>query len=133
MFKTLLGLFVCCAIAWVITWQWPGWGKVSDFAQIITAIMAAATYIYFAWQKAFKKARLVGYLKKQKVADARAGKGKHGRRTILHLMSKLSMTESEILQSAFASNEIESTVKADEETGHATAILFSSKDVGGTQ
>ena len=46
-----------------------------------------------------------------------------GQRTVLHLMSRLRMTESEILDAAFRSNHVCPAVTVDEQ-GRAEDILF---------
>ena len=91
---------------------------VSDWAAILTAVVAISAYGMYRCDQRSKRRALEKHLKAEK--DRSRDKGK---RTILHLMGHLSMTEAEVLSASFRSKKIRSFFVTDSE-GRADALLF---------
>lgn len=91
----------------------------SDIATIVTAI-AASSWTIWAWRDSCKKRRsLEEYLRSEKELGV-----DKGRRTIIHLMSKLSLTEDEIIRESFRSKNIICPIIVDRKTNRASNIYF---------
>jgi hypothetical protein len=93
----------------------------ANFAQILTAIVAAGAAAYYGWDRRQKRLRLEEYLK----AERQSPEPEH---TVLHLMAALGMTEAELLHAGFRSAHVECLVHADPKTGLADKLLFAYKD-----
>lgn len=91
---------------------------VSDWATILTAVIAALAYGKFYCDQRSKRTALEEYLKSEKDRSK-----DNGKRTILHLMGQLSMTEAEVLSASFRSKKIRSFFTTDR-NGRADALLF---------
>lgn len=92
---------------------------IANIAAILTALVAVGGYSAYRIDQYFKRRQLEIYLKseKQKQLD-------HGQRSLLHLMAKLGMTTSELLQASFKSNHVDRKVSANDKTGRAEALLL---------
>ncbi|MBS1840090.1 MAG: hypothetical protein JSS69_15000 [Acidobacteria bacterium] len=73
----------------------------ANFASIVTAAIAAIAACKFLLDRRNKRIKLEEYLKSE--IKENPNRHIHG---VLHLMAKLGMTESEILQASFASKHI---------------------------
>lgn len=90
----------------------------SDWAAILTAIVATVAYgRYWLAQHARRKA-LESYLKEEKL-----GAGDEGRRSVMHLMANLAMTEAEVLHAGFRSDRVKAVPGVDER-GRAVLLYF---------
>ena len=89
----------------------------ASVAQIVTAVIAGAVWIWYQNGLRRKRKRLEDYLKKGK------GPGKTPQHTILHLMDGLGLTEAEIFQASFKSPHIRRLLTADDR-GFPNRILF---------
>lgn len=90
----------------------------SDLAAILTAVVAIFAYCKYRCDQCCKQRALEKHLKAEK-----KGSKDEGKRTILHLMGHLSMTEAEVLSSSFRSTKIRSFFVTDSK-GRADALLF---------
>lgn len=95
----------------------------AEIAQIGTAVAAASWTGWVLIDSYCKRIKVEEYLRKQ-----RDEKTDLGRRTMIHLMSKLSLTEDEIFHAAFRSKHIECPVIVDKETNRASDLYFVYKD-----
>lgn len=91
---------------------------VSDWAAILTAVVAIFAYGMYHCDQRSKRRTLEKHLKAEKDRS-----GNEGKRTILHLMGHLSMTEAEVLSASFRSKKIRSFFVTDSK-GRADALLF---------
>jgi hypothetical protein len=91
----------------------------AQWAAILTALVAVLAYGRYLNERRKKRRKLEAHLK-----AARDRGVDHGQRTVLHLMSRLSMSESDVLDAAFRSKHIRPAVSVDDQTGHAKALLF---------
>ena len=94
---------------------------IANIAAILTALIAAWAGIYVMIDLRRKRRKLETYL--QRVQSNATGDDQ-GKRTILHLMARLGLTEAEILHASFRSNRIVRSLAADKETGRADAMLL---------
>lgn len=93
-------------------------GIASDWAAILTAIVASFAYgRYWLSQRARRRA-LETYLREEKL-----GAGDEGRRTVTHLMANLAMTEAEVLHAGFQSKRIKAVPGIDDR-GRAVLLYF---------
>ena len=83
----------------------------APWAAILTALVAAGAYVLYRWDIYSKRTELENYLKAEKAAAR-----DKGQRTILHLMARLGLTESEVLQASFGSKHIVRRIAADPTT-----------------
>jgi hypothetical protein len=90
----------------------------AQWAAILTAAIAALAYGRYAYERFQKRRRLENYLKDETESGVDQGK-----RTVIHLMARLSMTESEVLDAAFRSKHVRPAVSVDWQ-GRADALLF---------
>jgi len=95
----------------------------ANLAAIFTALIAAFGYGAFRYEQYKKQCALVKYLKSEKDRGIDMGQ-----RSILHLMARLGLTESEILHSSFKSKNIARLVASDPNTNRAEDMLFEYKD-----
>lgn len=91
---------------------------VSDWAAILTAVVAIFAYGKYRCDQCSKRRALEKHLKAEKDRSQDAGK-----RTILHLMGRLSLTEAEVLSASFRSKNIRSFFGTDS-NGRADTLLF---------
>lgn len=90
----------------------------AGWAAILTAIVALIGYGRFWHAQRKRRVELESYLREEKLMSR-----DNGRRSVMHLMANLSMTESEVLQSGFQSKKISSSPGQDER-GRADRIYF---------
>ena len=96
--------------------------NIANLATIVTALFATWAYAAYRYRGFVNKQKLEAYLQSEKQSQK-----DNGRRTLLHLMAKLGLTEAEILQASFGSKKIIRKLASDSETNRATAILFEYK------
>lgn len=97
--------------------QWVG--LLADAAQVLTAVVAVWLWLQLVWEARCRRKTLESYLRIEK-----EGADDRGMRSILHLMSNLSMTEEQIYSAAFSSKLVSAVPLTDEKSGFATSILF---------
>lgn len=104
-----------------------GWlGLLANISAIATALIAAVTAIWFWRDARLKRLRLEQYL----AAEQAKGEDR-GQRSVLHLMTKLGLTEAEILQASFRSRHIKRRIKSDAGGMAAQMLLeFDRKGLG---
>lgn len=90
----------------------------ADWAAILTAAVATFAYGRFIWGQRKRRSLLESYLREEKLM-----RHDEGRRSVIHLMANLAMTEAEILAAAFQSKLI-TTVPGIDENGKASRLLF---------
>lgn len=97
----------------------------ANLAAILTAAIATVAYLRFACAQWLLRRALESYLQQEK----RSGHNS-GRRTVMHLMANLAMTEAEVLQAGFQSRKID-VVPGIDDQGRAVRLYFecSWKDV----
>lgn len=93
-----------------------------DIAAIFTAGVALWAYIKFRCDQAKKQKKLEEYLK------ARKKNNQDYQHSLLHLMARLGMTESELLSASFNSSHINRLLAQNDSTGRAEAILLEYAD-----
>lgn len=91
---------------------------IANWAAILTAAVATFAYGKFLYERCDRQRRLENYLRDEKKQGV-----DNGQRTVLHLMARLAMTESEVLGAAFRSNKIRKALGVDEQN-RANALLF---------
>ena len=96
-------------------------GTWSDIATIATACVAVVAFSQYQFARCKRVVALENYLRRDR--DER-GPDDRGRRTVLHLMAALAMSEADILDAAFRSKHIGRKTAADPETGRAAALYF---------
>ena len=90
----------------------------SNGAAILTAAIASIAYGRFVAAERRRRKTLEDYLRDEKLMG-----DDQGRRTVLHLMSSLGMTEAEVLKAGFTSKVISSAPGMDER-GRADCVFF---------
>lgn len=95
--------------------------NVAHIAAILTSVIAVFGYGKYRFDGVNKRLKLESYLKAEK---DNASAGNKGQRSILHLMAKLGMTESEILQASFNSKRIYRRIAANPVNNRAEALLL---------
>src|SRR5690606_38808236 len=93
-------------------------GITADWAAILTAAVATLAYARFMLAQDKRKRALERYLREEKLMGV-----DEARRTILHLMANLSMTEAEVLQAGFQSDLVRAVPGIDEQ-GRAVQLYF---------
>jgi hypothetical protein len=104
---------------------------IANFAQIVTAAIAGFFGTRVLWRGYRRRRALEDYLQSERKDDEQYGTG-NGLRTVLHLMSKLAMTEAQVLDAAFGSNVVKRWTATDEETGRADALFLQYDKRGGS-
>lgn len=90
----------------------------SHWAAILTAGVAVWAYGCYLYERRQKRLRLEKYLKAEKDVG-----GDKGQRTVLLLVARLGMTETEVVDAAFRSNCIRRLVSSDSK-GHAETLML---------
>jgi hypothetical protein len=90
----------------------------SNLAAILTAVVGTLAYGHFIWEQRRRLKALENYLRREKQSG-----DDQGRRTVVHLMSNLAMTEAEILRAGFQSGKIQSATGTDH-MGRADGLYF---------
>ena len=99
---------------------WANWASIATF---LVASVGVFSYLWQLGLRHRKRIALEDYLRDEK----RKGEDK-GQRSILHIMRDVALSEDEIIQASFNSNRIKRLVRADEDTGLASSLLFESKE-----
>lgn len=90
----------------------------ANWAAILTALVATVAYWRFVCAQWARQVALEGHLREAKLAGQDLG-----RRTVMHLMANLAMTEAEVLHAGFQSKKIIVSAGADEH-GRAGRLYF---------
>lgn len=90
----------------------------ANWATILTAAIATVAYGRFIIGQWQRRKSLEAYLREEKLR-----RYDEGRRSVIHLMANLAMTETEILAAAFQSKII-TTVPGVDDNGRASRLLF---------
>lgn len=93
-------------------------GVIADWAAILTAVVATLAYGRFWLAQCARKKALEDYLREEKL-----GANDEGRRTVMHLMASLSMTEAEVLHAGFQSKRVKA-VPGTDDRGRAVLLYF---------
>lgn len=91
---------------------------VANWAAILTALVATIAYWRFVCTQWARRAALERHLREEKLASQDLG-----RRTVMHLMANLAMTEAEGLHDGFQSKMI-SVASGVDEQGRAVRLYF---------
>ncbi|MBB3885005.1 hypothetical protein [Acetobacter oeni] len=95
----------------------------ANIAEILTAVIAVWFWIRTVYKAKKEQQELCKYLAAE--YPKKRNKDDGGDRSLLHLVAALKMTEDEIIQAAFHSNDIEIRLTHSAETGRADIITFS--------
>ena len=98
--------------------------SIADIAGITTGAIALIVGSRYLWLVRMRCRALEKYLKAEQRIDAASGSKDRGARSLMHLMGYVAMTESEVLDAAFTSRNIQSFTTNDPKTGRANALLF---------
>jgi hypothetical protein len=90
----------------------------ANWAAILTAMVATLAYFGFVRAQWRRRRALERYLRDEKLSGR-----DDGRRTVVHLMANLAMTEAEVLHAGFHSRKIKSVPGIDDQ-GRAIRIYF---------
>ncbi|HDZ72407.1 MAG TPA: hypothetical protein ENH55_06440 [Aurantimonas coralicida] len=93
-------------------------GALSNIAAILTATVAVWAFGRYVWERRQKRLFLEQYLREEKTAG-----GGQGKRTLLHLVAHLGMSESELLDAAFRSRCVRRRLGVDAQ-GRADRLLL---------
>lgn len=91
---------------------------VANIAAILTAAIAVLAYFHFIWGERARRRALEDHLREEALLSQ-----DEGRRTIIHLMAYLSMTEAEVLRAGFQSTLVRSEPGIDDQ-GRANRLYF---------
>lgn len=94
----------------------------ANISAIATALVAGVTACWFWRDALLKRQKLERYLEAEKAKGV-----DRGQRSILHLMTALGLTESEVLQASFRSSKIKRRIKSDGD-GLAAHMLLEYSD-----
>ena len=95
----------------------------ADVTVILTTLFAVFEYLRHRWKVRQKRGGLEDYLRKAKTIDQAAGK--KGQRSIYHLVSRVGLTQDEIIQASFESRHVACKTKAGSDGSHlAKDLLF---------
>ncbi len=97
----------------------------ANWAAILTAVVAAGAFLWYQCGRCRRREKLEDYLRADK---ANPKPGLSGKRTVVHLMGKLKLTEDEVFQACFQSKHIVCKQVTDPETGRGTELLFEYDD-----
>ena len=90
----------------------------ANWAAILTAGVATIAYMRFVGAQWLRRRALERHLREEKLMGH-----DEGRRTVIHLMANLAMTESEVLQAGFQSRKVK-PVPGKDDQGRAARIYF---------
>ena len=93
-------------------------GIIADWSAILTAAIAVLAFGKFELERRQRMSALERYLRNEKLSGH-----DQGQRSVIHLMSRLSLSEGEILSAAFRSSKISCVTSVDAQ-GRADAIMF---------
>jgi hypothetical protein len=92
----------------------------ANWAAILTAVVATVAYARFVFGQLRRQWALEKHLR-----DERAEGEDQGRRTVVHLMANLGMTEAEVLRAGFDSKKVRAVPGVDDQ-GRAIRLYFQS-------
>lgn len=90
----------------------------ANWAAILTALVATIAYLRFVCAQWRRREALEKHLREEKQAGQDLG-----RRTVMHLMANLAMTEAEVLHAGFQSKKI-TVVPGIDDQGRAVRLYF---------
>ena len=90
----------------------------ANWAAILTAVVAVCAYGRYVWVRRHKRSRLEKHLKAEKAKET-----DKGQRGIPHLVAKLGMSESDVLEAAFQNKRIRRVTDEDKD-GFATKLML---------
>src|SRR5690606_2094550 len=90
----------------------------ANWAAVLTAAVATLAYLRFVGAQWQRRGALEAYLRTEK----RSGRD-DGRRTVMHLMANLAMTEAEVLNAGFQSGKVAVASGVDDQ-GRAVRLYF---------
>lgn len=90
----------------------------ANWAAILTALVATLAYLRFVGAQWRRRRALEAHLREEKRSNR-----DNGRRTLMHLMANLAMTEAEVLHAGFQSRKITVAPGVDEQ-GRAARLYF---------
>lgn len=90
----------------------------ANWAAVLTAVIATVVYVHFIGARWMRRRALENHLREEKLLS-----NDEGRRTVVHLMANLAMTEAEVLHAGFQSRKIKAIPGVDEQ-GRAVRIYF---------
>ena len=93
----------------------------ADICAILTFVLGAFGYLKYQWGLWRKSKRLETYLRDTKIEDLKAGK--RGQHTFFNIISKVGLTQDEIIQISFRNKRIARRVHVDS-GGKADELLF---------
>lgn len=93
-------------------------GIVANWAAILTAAVAVVAFGLYHWERRQKRLRLEDYLKSEKTKGT-----DQGQRGMQHLVARVGMSESDVLDIAFRSKRIRRVTRVDED-GFATMVML---------
>jgi hypothetical protein len=102
-----------------------GFGLFANICSVAAAIFSAWVWIVVVLSKRKKRQLLEEYLAKER--PKRRDEGDQGARGIVHLMDELHLSESDLLEAAFDSDQIV-TLRSTKEDGIAKYLLLKHKD-----
>ena len=91
---------------------------VASLSAILTAAIAVLAYFHFVWGERTRRRALERHLREEAMLAR-----DEGRRTIMHLMAHLSMTEAEVLHAGFQSKLVRAESGVDDQ-GRANRLYF---------
>lgn len=93
-------------------------GIAANWASILTAIVATIAYGHYRLAQRARRLVLEAYLRSERQESR-----DEGRRTVMHLMANLAMTEAEVLQAGFQSSRVKAVPGIDDR-GRAVLLYF---------
>jgi hypothetical protein len=90
----------------------------ANLAAVLTGGVAVVAYGRFVFAQRQRRRALEDHLREEKLMGV-----DEGRRTMMHLMAYLSMTETEVLQAGFSSKHV-TAVRGIDEQGRASRLYF---------
>ena len=91
---------------------------IANISAILTAAVASLAYTRFLWGQRRRRRALEAHLREEAIND-----NDEGKRSVLHLMAHLAMTEAEVLQAGYQSKTVRAVPGRDDQ-GRAARIYF---------
>lgn len=95
---------------------------IDHVASILTALVALVAYGQYQWKRRSKRKLLEDFLRNEH--PGKREPNDKGRRTVMHIMAELGMTEADVLDAAFSSRRVKRTPAQNRDTGRAEAIYL---------
>jgi hypothetical protein len=115
-------------VSWSLFSEWLS--AVANVAAIVTGMIAAIAGTRYLYSKRTYRSALEALLKRERDNDEKFSLGGKGERTILFLMANLAMTESQVLDAAFASRRVKRWL-GNGRNGRSSAMFFQYDSKGG--